>query len=167
MKLMDSKIKLLFAALGVGILILFEFGSMDGFRFITASEDYANGLTLTIKTITKDLGYNYICASFIVLLAIFGFEMLAGYHKNIGGLIPVLFFGICPFIGAIGSAAGIDGIYNWFYGWGTVNLTPAMYMLKLTSASMAAQLVFFGVLLVLYVVFWLLGRFIRSKHVEY
>jgi hypothetical protein len=164
MKLMDSKIKLLFAALGIGVLILFEFGSMDGFRFIM-SDGAMGGLSTTIKTITKDLGYNYICASFIVLLAIFGFEVFAGYHKNIGGLIPVLFFGICPFIGAIGGAAGSEAVYNWFCGWGTANLTPAMYILKLTGTDKTtAQMIFFAVLIVLYIVFWVVGRFMRKQH---
>jgi hypothetical protein len=40
-----------------------------------------------------------------------------------------------------------------------------MYVLKLTGTDKTtAQMIFFAVLLVLYIVFWVVGRFLRKQH---
>lgn len=155
MKFTEKKVKVFLVTLAVMILVTLEFGILDNFRFTNNLETYSSGLTLTIKNLNKDLGWNYIVMSMIVLLLYFVWAFYMGYKRNPWGLAAMVLFSLSPFI-------GMAVMFNVFYGWGTAYITPFMYILGLTTATRAVQLIFFAVVTVIYPVLWFAGKAVRK-----
>lgn len=151
MKFFDKKLKVGLATFFVMILIILEFGILDGYYFTT------EGLSITIKKLNKDLGYNYITMSIIIYVATVFYSAYIGYHKNWGGLIAQLAIAASPFIGMI-------GLYNVFYGWGTAHLIPMLTILKLHTASQGVQLAVFAAIFIIYAIAWYLGFMAKKRY---
>jgi len=144
MKFFDKKLKVFFSVFFVIILVMFEFGILSGFRFTNTTD---NGLTVVVKDLEKNIGWNYIIMSCLATLALIAFAALLGYKKNIWGLIAMELTALLPFLG---FAFG----YNVFYGWGTAHLAPMMYLIGVGKASSGVQAIFLAALAVIYAVVW-------------
>lgn len=158
MKLFDSKLKCGLATFFIMVLIILEFGILDGYYF-SNSADAVKGLSIEIKTIKKSLGYNFCVMSCIIFVLSLAYSAFLGYKKNWGGLIGQLVIAIAPFVGMV-------TMYNVFFGWGTAHLIPMLTLLGLQYSSKGVLLAIFGVIAVLYVVLWFVGRGARKRYDE-
>lgn len=170
MKFIENKPKSFFYTILLLVFTMFEMGVLSSYRFVefgSKADRYATGLTTDkVKTLTQvgaNVGWNYITVSILIILALFGFSMLLGYNKNPGGLIAIVVMNIVP------PVIGTFYNFNFFVGYGTSHLIPTMTIFGLqNAANSTAQvtniLVFCGIICVLCVVFWVLGRMIRKSY---
>ncbi len=154
MKFFDKKAKVGFATFFAMVLIILEFGILDGYMFTNTTE---NGLTLSLRTIERDLGYNFVVMSIVIFVLTLAYAAFIGYKKNWGGLIGLLLIAIAPFIGQV-------FLYDIFYGWGTAHLLPMLTLFGLDTAGRGVQLAIFAVILVLYVVLFVIFWQVRKRH---
>jgi len=156
MKFFDKKFKVALVTFILLVLVMFEFAALDGYYYTNATE---TGLSIEVKNLKKDLGYNFITMSFIVYILIVAYSGFLGFKKNWAGLIALLLTAAFPFIGLFAG-------YKFFYGWGTAHLLPMLTVLKLHKVSRGAQLLIFAIVFVIYLAVWLIFRFVRKKYDE-
>ncbi len=170
MKFIESKPKSFFYTLLLLIFAMFEMGVLSSYRFVEyggAADKYMTGLTTdkvsTLTQVGANVGWNFITVSCLIILALFGFSMLLGYNKNPGGLIAIVVMNIVPAI------VGTFFRFDFFIGYGTAHLIPAMTIFGLqNAASKSAQitnvLIFCALICVLCIAFWIIGRLIRKSY---
>lgn len=147
MKFFDKKAKVFFSVFFAIILIMFEFGTLSGFRFTS------EGTTVTVKNLEKSIGWNYIVMSCITTLAMIAFSALLGYKKNVWGLIAMEVTALLPFVGYIVA-------YDFFFGWGSAHLAPMMYAIGLGKSKVVEAIVLLA-LAVIYAVLFVVFRKVR------
>lgn len=158
MKFFDKKLKVFFSVFAIMILLMFEMGTLSGFRFANSvkGEPTKNGLTVVVKTLEKSIGWNYIVVSIIIVVGLIAFAAFLGYKKNIWGLIAMEVASVVPIIGMFVS-------YNFLYGWGTAHLCPAMYLFGIAQAGKGVQIAFLAALMVVYAILWFVSYKARLK----
>jgi bacteriorhodopsin len=141
---------------------------LSAYRYVelgSALDKLGTGITAkdasTLALFGANVGWNYFTVSCIILLVMLGYSMLLGYNRNPGGLIALVIMNIAP--------AAIGSFYNFtfFTGYGTSHLLPLMTIFNMQNVSSKAQqvsnsLIFCGVVCVLIIIAWLIGRKIRS-----
>lgn len=158
MKFFDKKLKVGLSTFFVMVLIILEFGILDGYHFTS------EGLSITIKNLNKDLGYNYIVMSIIIYVLTVGYSVYIGYKKNWGGLIGQLAIAACPLIG-FAFMTSVPVIYNILFGWGTAHLIPALTVMNLHTARGGVLFAIFAAVFAIYAVAWYIG-FLARKHYD-
>lgn len=167
MKFADSKIKSCVYTFLVYLLIMFEMSVLSGFRYVVGAADkYATGVTAekisTLNLVGANVGWNYITCSILLILAMFGFAMWMGYNRNFGGVLGMIIINLIPFLGILIPS---EGMYNFFWGYGTAHFLPAMSILGFQNAGhRMGQIIFIFAVLAITVVFWFIGKSIRAKH---
>ena len=165
MNFFDKKLKVGLATFFGMIVIILEFGILDGFLFT------AEGLSVTFKSIPKSLGYNFCVMSIIIYVLTVAYVAYLGYRKNWAGLVAMVVLCLCPIVGLLIGKSGA-GAFNVLFGWGIAHLTP-MYVLlgfagDLTSSSWTlptgTMLLLAIAVLVIYVVVWALLRLARKSY---
>lgn len=159
MKFLESKPKSFFYTILLHIVVIFEMGVLSGFRFTDNLSRFPDGLTTKkitdLASVGKNVGWNFIIVSCLLVLAYFGFAMLLGYNRNPGGMLAMVIMNLIPLFGLVYG-------YSFFYGYGTSHLLPTMAIFGLHRGSLGGQIAFILIFNVLIVAFWLLGRKIRS-----
>jgi hypothetical protein len=158
MKFFDKKLKVGLSTFFAMILIILEFGILDGYHFTV------DGISGTWKSITKSLGYNFVVMSIIVFVLTVLYVIYLGYRKNWAGLIGMELIAISPFIGAICGAAGSDSLFNVFFGWGTAHLFPMLVWMGFRKSSHAVLLIIFAVIAVIYAVGWFVAYKLKKAY---
>jgi hypothetical protein len=170
MKFIESKPKSFFYTILLLIFAMFEMGVLSSYRFVEiggAADKYMNGLTVNqVNTLTQlgaKVGWNFITVSCLIILVLFGYSMLLGYNKNPGGLLAIVIMNLVPSL--IGTATSFD----FFIGYGTAHLLPAMTIFGLQNAAtksdqIAHALIFCAIICALCVAFWVIGRLIRKSY---
>ena len=162
MKFAESRIKSFIYTFLVYFLVIAEMGVLSGFRFASGAADkYGIGLTMekvtTLGLVGKNVGWNFVVCSFIIILGLFLFAMYMGYNRNPGGMLALVVLNLLPFI-------GLGFSYNFFYGYGTAQFIPAMSVFGLHMGPRSGQIAFILIVTVLTVAFWFVGRMIRASH---
>ena len=169
MKFADSKIKSGIYTFLAYVLIMFEMSILSGFRFVLlggASDKYGNGLSVdkvsTLALIGKNVGWQYVVCSILIILGMIGFAMWLGYNRNFGGVIAMVVINILP---ALGLIIPTEGAFNFFWGHGTAHLLPAMSLFGMhTSNNWVMHIIFIVVVLVLTVAGFFVGKAIRASY---
>ncbi len=166
MKFLESKTKGFIYTVLLSIVIFFEMTTLSGFRFVVPGSAKDKGLGLSIekvsslKLVGKNVGWQFVVVSIIIILAILFFSALFGYNKNPNGMIAIVIMQCLPFIGLISSK-----IFNFFFGYLTSTLLPTMCIFGLQAADKrVGQIIFMIVLIALTVVAWFIGRAIRRSY---
>lgn len=169
MKFADSKIKSGIYTFLAFVLVMFEMSVLSGFRFVFAggaADRYANGLSAekvgTLKLIGANVGWNYVVCSILIIVAMIGFALWLGYNRNFGGVIAMVVINLLPVLGLV---IGTEGAFNFFWGYGTAHLLPAMAIFGLhLSRNWIVHIIFILVVLALVVVGFFVGKAIRASH---
>ena len=170
MKFIESKPKSFFYTILLSLFAMFEMSILSAYRYVelgSALDKYGTGITAkessTLALVGANVGWNYITVACLLLLAMLGYSMLLGYNRNPGGFIALVIMNILP--------AAIGSFYNFtfFTGYGTSHLLPIMSIFNLQNVTSKAQqvsnsLIFCGIVCVLIVIAWLVGRKIRSVY---
>ncbi len=171
MKFADSKIKSGIYTFLVFILIMFEMSILSGFRFVYAggaTDRYGNGLSLekvgSLALIGKNLGWNYVVCSILIILGMIGFALWLGYNRNCGGVIAMVFVNLLPLLGLI---IPTEKCFNFFWGYGTAHLLPTMSLFNLhLSRNWVTHIIFIVVVLGLTVAAFFVGKAIRAAYAK-
>ena len=166
MKFMDSKIKNCVYTFLVYLVVMFEMSVLSGYRFATGVADkYGTGITAekinTLSLVGKNIGWNFVVCSVLIILAMFAFAIWIGYNRNFGGIVGMVVINLLPFLGLIIPGTGV---YNFFWGYGTAHFLPAMSIFGLQNAGKVPQIIFILAVLVITVVCFFIGKSIRAKH---
>ena len=166
MKFLESKTKGFFYTVLISIVVFFEMTTLSGFRSVVpgSGKDKGLGLTVekvsTLKLVGKNVGWQFVVVSIVIIAAILLFAFLFGYNRNPGGLIALVFVQAVPFIGLISTK-----IFNFFFGYLTSTLLPAMSIFGLQAADKrVGQIIFMLIVIVLTVVAWIIGKRVRASY---
>lgn len=171
MKFADSKIKSGIYTFLAFILIMFEMSVLSSFRFVLLggeADRYGNGLSAekvaTLELIGKNVGWQYVVCSILIILGMIGFAMWLGYNRNWGGVAALVLVNLLPMLGLV---IPTEGAFNFFWGYGTAHLLPTMAIFGLhTSTNWMMHIIFILVVLVLTVAGFFIGKAIRAKYAE-
>ncbi len=171
MKFADSKIKSGIYTFLAFILIMFEMSVLSGFRFVqlgSTADRYGNGLSLekvaNLELIGKNLGWNYVVCSILIILGMIGFAMWLGYNRNWGGVVSLVIVNLLPILGLL---IGTDKCFNFFWGYGTAHLLPTMSLFGMhLSRNWTVHIIFIAVVLVLTVAGFFVGKAIRASYAK-
>jgi hypothetical protein len=161
-------------------LVIAELGLLSGYRFMFPVPGGANGasiglLGLASKTPTYDLaqigreiGWNYVTASVIVIIAVLAYVFWLGFHRNWGGGAVIAVMNALPLIGL--TNVGNNGVFNFFWCYGTSHLIPAMSILGLQIPAdpnnRTGQIIFVCAFFLLTVAAWIAGTKYRDWYAE-
>ncbi|MBO6010594.1 MAG: hypothetical protein J6P71_02205 [Oscillospiraceae bacterium] len=166
MKFLEHKTKGFFYTILVGIVVFFEMTTLSGFRFVLPGSGKDKGLGLSVekvsslKLVGKNVGWQFVVVSIVIIVAILFFAWLFGYNRNPGGLAALVLLQVVPFIGLIS-----DKIFNFFFGFLTSTLLPTMCIFGLQPADKrVGQIIFMIVVIALTVVAWLVGKRVRASY---
>lgn len=166
MKFLESKTKGFLYTILVSIVVFFEMTTLSGFRSVVPGSGKDKGLGLsvekvsTLKLVGKNVGWQFVVVSIIIILAILLFAFLFGYNRNAGGLIALVVVQVIPFIGLISTK-----IFNFFFGYLTSTLLPTMAIFGLQAADKrVGQIIFMIVVIALTVAAWLVGKAVRASY---
>ena len=169
MKFADSKIKSGIYTFLVFILIMFEMSILSGFRFVFAGgakDRYGTGLSLdkvaNVELLGKNLGWNYIVCSILIIAAMIGFALWLGYNRNFGGVVAMVIVNLLPILGLV---IGTEKCFNFFWGYGTAHFLPTMALFGMhLNRSWIVHIIFIVVVLALTVGGFFVGKAIRAVH---
>ena len=162
MNFFDKKLKVGLSVFFLMVLVILEFGILDGFLFTANPE--LNYLSVQFKSITKSLGYNFCVMSIIVYVITLIAIGYLGYRKNWAGLIGIELIAICPIIGYL-CGVSHPGAYNVLFGWGLAHLTPMFTLFKLHTFDKRGVVFLLAIaVFVLYAVVWYVFRLIRKNY---
>ena len=166
MKFLESRTKGFIYTILISIVVIFEMSILSGFRFVLegSAKDKGFGLTVekvsTLKLVGKNVGWNFVVCSILIILGILFFSALFGYNRNPAGMIALVVMQVVPFIGLIS-----DKIFNFFYGYCSASFLPAMSIFGLqTTDKRAGQIIFMIVFIALTIVAWFIGKAIRASY---
>lgn len=166
MKFLESRSKGFIYTILISIVVIFEMSVLSGFRFVVegGAKDKGLGLSVekvsTLKLVGKNVGWNFVVVSIMIVLAILLFSAIFGYNKNPAGMIALVVMQVVPFLGLISSK-----IFNFFYGYCTATLLPTMCIFNLqASDKRVGQIIFILAMIILTVVAWIIGRNIRKSY---
>lgn len=169
MKFADSKIKSGIYTFLAFILIMFEMSVLSSFRFVLqggAADKYGNGLSVekvaTMELIGKNVGWQYVVCSILIILGMIGFAMWLGYNRNWGGVVALVVVNLLPMLGLVLPS---EKAFNFFWGYGTAHLLPTMAIFGMhTSTNWIMHIIFIAVVLVLTVAGFFVGKAIRASY---
>lgn len=171
MKFADSKIKSGIYTFLVYVVVMFEMSVLSGFRFVLAggaADKYGNGLTVekvsTLALVGKNVGWNYVVCSVLIIVAMIGFAMWLGYNRNWGGVVAMVVINLLPLLGLVIPS---EGAFNFFWGYGTAHLLPAMSLFGMhLSTNWIMHIIFILAVLVLAVAAFFVGKAIRASYAK-
>lgn len=171
MKFADSKIKSGIYTFLIFVVVMFEMSVLSGFRFVLAggaADKYGNGLTVekvsTLALVGKNVGWNYVVCSILIILGMIGFAIWLGYNRNWGGVVAMVVINLLPILGLV---IPTEGAFNFFWGYGTAHLLPTMALFGMhTSTNWIMHIIFIVVVLVLTVAGFIVGKAIRSSYAK-
>ena len=171
MKFLESKPKSLIYTMLIYLFCIFEMSVLSSYRFVeigTAADKYGNGMAVNkvsnLAEVGKNVGWNYVTVSVLLILAIWGFCMLLGYNRNPGGLIGIVIMNVIPLIGLFTN-------FTFWFGYGYAIFTPAMSLFGLTFCTTHQQqvvnnLIFVAIVVVVAVICWIIGYRIRASYAK-
>lgn len=171
MKFLESKPKSLIYTMLIYLFCIFEMGVLSSYRFVeigTAADKYSNGMAInkvsTLAEVGRNVGWNYVTCSVLLILGIWGFCMLLGYNRNPGGLIGIGIMNVLPLIGLATN-------FTFWFGYGYAIFTPAMSLFGLTFCDNHAQqitnnIIFMVIVMVVAVACWFIGYRIRASYAK-
>ena len=166
MKFLEHKTKGFVYTFLISIVIFFEMTTLSGFRFVVPGSAKDKGLGLSVekvsslKLVGKNVGWQFVVVSIIIIVAILFFSALFGYNRNPSGMIAIVLMQCFPFIGLISPK-----IFNFFFGYLTSTLLPTMCIFGLQSADKrVGQIIFMLVLIALTIVAFFIGKAIRASY---
>jgi len=171
MKFADSKVKSGIYTFLVFILIMFEMSVLSGFRFVFpggAADKYGNGLSMEkvadLQLIGKNVGWNYVVCSILIILGMIGFALWLGYNRNWGGVVALVVVNLLPILGLV---IPNEKCFNFFWGYGTAHLLPTMSLFNMhLSQSWVTHIIFIVVVLVITVAAFFVGKAIRASYAK-
>ncbi|MDR0859173.1 MAG: hypothetical protein LBN97_09095 [Oscillospiraceae bacterium] len=183
MKMTTSKPRAAIYSFLMYFLVIAELGILSGYRFVFPDPGGANGAAIGLTGLSsknpvydlaqvgREIGWNFVTASVLVIIAVLAYAFWLGFHRNWGGGGVLAIMNILPLVGL--TNVGDNNVFAFFWCYGTSHLLPAMSILGLQTngnmyepASRVPQVLFVVVFFVLTVAAWIAGTRYRAWYAE-
>lgn len=146
MSFFDKKVKSALVTILICAIYIFMFGTLTQFMH------RVSGTLLTATTA------NYIVFSFVYIIAWLGYSFVLGMHSNWGAVIALGVVTAYPFVGLLNQ-----NLFDYFFGWGTAALMPALYVFKIHDSVVATCIVLILLYALTFVLYFLGKKYKKSQ----